>query len=158
MNGLEILDEALKRFVQQQRLGFVATVSPSGKPNLSPKRSLTVWDDSHLVFADIHSPGTLANLRRNPAVEINVVDPIFRKGYRFKGEGTKGPLFKKNPAFYEQDEQAGGDRIRGRARAIVLVRIRRVIPLTSPEYDLGVSEEEVKARREKYWTTNKRIF
>ena len=47
-----------------------------------------VWDDDHLVFADICSPTTIANLRHNPAVEINVVDVVLRKGYRFKGTAS----------------------------------------------------------------------
>jgi hypothetical protein len=38
-----------------------------------------------LYFADIASPGTIRNLKRNPAVEINVVDIFQRRGYRFKG-------------------------------------------------------------------------
>jgi predicted pyridoxine 5'-phosphate oxidase superfamily flavin-nucleotide-binding protein len=74
----------MKRVVVEQRLAFVATVCPDGTPNLSPKRTISVWDDDHLVFADIRSPGTITNLRKNPAVEINVVDPFARKGYRFK--------------------------------------------------------------------------
>jgi predicted pyridoxine 5'-phosphate oxidase superfamily flavin-nucleotide-binding protein len=91
-----VLSEDMRRVVGEQRLGFVATVCPDGTPNLSPKGTTAVWDDEHLVFADIRSPGTVANLRANPAVEVNVVDPIARKGYRFKGEGAvvaEGPLF-----------------------------------------------------------------
>jgi predicted pyridoxine 5'-phosphate oxidase superfamily flavin-nucleotide-binding protein len=65
----------MKRVVVEQRLAFVATVCPDGTPNLSPKGTISVWDDDHLVFADIRSPGTITNLRKNPAVEINVVDP-----------------------------------------------------------------------------------
>lgn len=38
-----------------------------------------------LSFADIASPRTISNLKRNPAVEINVVDIFQRRGYRFKG-------------------------------------------------------------------------
>ena len=30
----------------------------------------------------------MANLAVNPHVEVNVVDPIVRKGYRFKGTAT----------------------------------------------------------------------
>ena len=37
------------------------------------------------MFADLASPGTIEDLATNPHVEINVVDPILRKGYRFKG-------------------------------------------------------------------------
>jgi hypothetical protein len=53
--------------------------------NLSPKGTPAVWDDYHLIFADICSPDTMANLRGNPAIEINVVDGFSRKGFRFKG-------------------------------------------------------------------------
>ena len=80
-----ILTEDRKRVVTEQRLGFVATVCPDGTPNLSPKGTTAVWDDDHIVFADIRSPATVSNLRRNPSTEINFVDPMVRKGYRFKG-------------------------------------------------------------------------
>ena len=50
-----ILTDDMQRVVNEQRLGFVATVCPDGTPNLSPKGTTTVWDDDHLVFADIHS-------------------------------------------------------------------------------------------------------
>jgi uncharacterized protein len=55
-----------------------------------------VWDDDRLILVDIRSPRTTENLRRNPAIEINIVDPVSRKGYRFKGMGavlTEGDLF-----------------------------------------------------------------
>jgi len=52
-----ILTEDMKRLVSEQRLGFVATVCPDGTPNLSPKGTTAVWDDDHIVFADIRSPG-----------------------------------------------------------------------------------------------------
>lgn len=60
-------------------LGFVATVNEDGTPNRSPKGTLSVWDDDHLAFADIASPQTSASLDRDPAVEINVVDPLIRR-------------------------------------------------------------------------------
>ena len=52
-----VLDEDMQRVVGQQRLGYVASVCPDGTPNLSPKGTVAVWDDEHLVFAHIHSPG-----------------------------------------------------------------------------------------------------
>ena len=89
------LDDDMQRVVREQSLGFVATVCPDGTANVSPKGTLTVWDDEHLAFLHIHSPRTVANLATNPSVEINVVDPLVRKGYRFKGEAevlTDGEL------------------------------------------------------------------
>jgi predicted pyridoxine 5'-phosphate oxidase superfamily flavin-nucleotide-binding protein len=143
-----ILDDDMKRMVGRQRLGYVATVCPDGTANLSPKGTTAVWDDDHLMFADIRSPRTVANLRLNPSVEINVVDPILRKGYRFKGVATilsEGELFEQALAVYRQRGSANP------IRNIVLVRVERALPLISPAYDLGATEEEVKARWLGYW-------
>ena len=79
------LTDEMKEMVERLRLCYVATVTPDGKPNLSPKGSLKVWDDETVVFADIASPGTMRNLRSNPFIEINLVDPFLRRGFRFKG-------------------------------------------------------------------------
>ena len=135
----------MKRVVEEQRLGFVATVCPDGTPNLSPKGTTAVWDDDHLAFANIRSAGTLANLRTNPFVEVNVVDPIRRKGYRFKGAATihrTGHVFDAGLRFYEQRSGLARDRV----QAIVLIRVERAAPLTSPAYDDGSTEHDVEQR------------
>jgi hypothetical protein len=77
----------MEAIVKQANLSFVATVNEDGTPNLSPKASLTVMNGV-LYFADIASPRTILNLKRNPAVEINVVDIFLRRGYRFKGRAS----------------------------------------------------------------------
>jgi predicted pyridoxine 5'-phosphate oxidase superfamily flavin-nucleotide-binding protein len=141
-----ILTADMKRVVEEQRLGFVATVCPDGTPNLSPKGTTTVWDDDHLVFANIRSPGTLANLRQNPSVEINLVDPFVRKGYRFKGVASileSGPLYDEVIAFYKQR----GARVSA-IREVVMVRVQRAQAIVSPAYDFGLTEVEVRTRWE----------
>ncbi|WP_250504554.1 pyridoxamine 5'-phosphate oxidase family protein [Caballeronia sp. AZ7_KS35] len=70
--------------IRKAILSFVATVNEDGTPNLSPKASLIVRNGT-LYFADIASPRTIRNMKRNPAVEINVVDIFQRRDYRFKG-------------------------------------------------------------------------
>ena len=148
-----IIDEDMRRVVEEQRLGYASTVCPDTTPNLSPKGTTAVWDDHHLIFADIRSPGTVENLRHNPAIEINVVDPISRKGYRFKGTGmvlTEGDLFDEALVFY-------GERgVEGEIRAVVLVEVGRAMPLTSPAYDLGASEQEVRERWERHYEALRR--
>lgn len=148
---MAILTEDMKRVVREQRLGYVATVCADGTPNLSPKGTTAVWDDEHLVFADIRSPGTIANLRSNPAVEINVVDWFVRKGYRFKGRATvltEGAQFQEIRAFYER---LGVFDAPGRIRAIVLVQVEQALPLISPAYDRGVTEDQVREKWERYY-------
>lgn len=145
-----ILTDDMKRVLREQRLGFVATVCPDGTPNLSPKGTATVWDDDHIVFADIRSPGTLRNLRENPAMEINVVDPVARKGYRFKGTSrvlSEGPEYESALEFYDREFHIARERI----NAVVLMKVEQAKPLISPAYDDGTSEAEVRARWEAYW-------
>ncbi len=117
-----ILTEEMKAAVNKQRLGYIATVCADGTPNLSPKGTTRAWDDEHLVFADIRSPGTVNNLRGNPAVEINVVDPETHKGYRFKGTArvlTDGQLFQEILNVYTQQG------VTHPIRSIVLVKVAR---------------------------------
>lgn len=143
-----ILTSDMQRVVREQRLGYVATVCPDGTPNLSPKGTTTVWDEDHLIFADIRSPRTVANLQHNPALEINVVDPIVRKGYRFKGSGRvlhDGELFDQIVAFYR------GTGTRSPIRTVVLVRVERALPLISPAYDSGGTEKAVRERWERHY-------
>ncbi len=81
------ITDDMDAIIKQAMLSFVATVNEDGTPSLSPKASLTVRDGT-LYFADIASPRTIRNLKRNPAVEINVVDVFQRRGYRFTGRAV----------------------------------------------------------------------
>lgn len=83
-----MLDDDMRQMVAGTILCFVATVNEDGSPNLSPKSSLRVHDDTHLMFANMASPGTVRNLRRDPRVELNCVDIFSRRGYRFIGQAT----------------------------------------------------------------------
>jgi uncharacterized protein len=142
-----ILTDDMRRVVEEQQLGFIATVCADGTPNLSPKGTTAVWDDEHLVFADICSPGTIANLRQNPSVEINVVDNLSRKGYRFKGTATilHGDRFEEALAFYRKRSSTTAK------QHVVLVKVERAAPLISPAYDQGQSEPQIKAHWRRYW-------
>ena len=135
----------MKRVVLEQRLGFAATVCPDGTPNLSPKGTTTVFDDEHLLFADIRSPGTVGNLKVNPAVEINVVDPLLRKGYRFKGAATLHAGDDVYGRALSLLAERGYDLTPERVHTVVLVRVERARRLLSPAYDTGATEEQVRS-------------
>ena len=143
-----VLTTDMKRVVEEQRLGFFATVCPDGSPNLSPKGTIAVWDDEHLSFANIASPGTLANLRRNGAVEVNVIDQFVRKGYRFKGVASileSGPTYDKAIAFYRSRG------VQSKILEVVLIRVQSALPVVSPAYDRGATEDELRVRWERHF-------
>jgi predicted pyridoxine 5'-phosphate oxidase superfamily flavin-nucleotide-binding protein len=144
-----LLTSDMKRVVEEQRLGFVATVCADGTPNLSPQWTVTVLDDAHLVFADVCSPQTIDNLKNRPAIEVGVVDPVVRKGYRFKGQAevhASGPPFDEAVARFRQRGVVNS------IRSVVVVTIESARPVASPDYDLGLSEAEVSRRWESHWS------
>ena len=137
------LTEDMRRVVEEQQLGFVATVCPDGAPTVSPRGTLAVWDDDTLVFADICSPGATHNLRSNPAIAVNVVDPLVRKGYRFRGTATvlvEGPGMQAALDFYARRGSTSAK------QAIVMIKVESADALISPVYDQGQGEDEVAAR------------
>ena len=90
------LTDSIKETIAEIRPGIIATVSRDGIPNVSAKGSLRVLDDGHLVFADINSPRTIANLKENPNLSVLVVHPKTMKGCRIWGKGevlSSGELF-----------------------------------------------------------------
>jgi hypothetical protein len=150
------LTSDMKRVINEQRLAFVATVCPDSTPNLSPKGTIAAFDDEHLVFVDIRSPGTIRNLERNPSTEINVVDQFCRKGYRFKGTGhvvRDGALFQELEKFYaEKWVDVGEGRKDIEIRAFVLIDVLQALPLISPSYDSGATQEEIHQEWTQYFT------
>ena len=149
-----ILNDDMQRVVRQQRFGFIATVCPDGSPNLSPKGTTAVWDDDHLVFADLASPTTMDNLRHNPALELNVVDVYSRKGYRFKGTVS---IVEKGEVLFDEICHAFDTGTRGvhqvqlPARAYVLLKVERALPLVSPAYVSGKTEAATREEWAQYW-------
>ena len=148
-----ILTDDMKRVVRQQRMGFMATVCPDGSPNLSPKGTATVWDDDHLVFADLGSPVTINNLEHNPACEINVLDTYLRKGYRFKGTAqilTEGGLFEEIKEAYGTGSH-GIQRSGLPSRRYVVITVTKAAPVISPGYTPGKTEEDMREEWTAYW-------
>jgi hypothetical protein len=78
-----MLDADMQSLVRRTILCFAATINGDGSPNLSPKSTLIVHDDDHLMFSNIASPRTIANLRFDPVVEIDtfIVDGLYGGGH-----------------------------------------------------------------------------
>ena len=145
-----MITEKIRKFVSQQKLGFVATVSQDGTPNLSPKGTISVLDENTLVFANIRSPQTIENLEKNPSVEINIVDPFSRRGYRFKGIAkiiSDGEEYNKIILSYRQNG------IQTTIKSIVIVNVKQILEVTSPLYDVGYMEEELRIKWKKYYSS-----
>ena len=145
-----MITQEIKDFLNLQKLGYVATVTSEGKPNISPKGTIIGWDSQTLAFADIRSPDTMKNLKENPNVELNVIDPLLRKGFLFEGQARiiqDGPLYDEILNHYRQNG------IKSPINSIVLVSVSNVSDVTSPLYDMGISEDEIKSKWQKHFTS-----
>ena len=143
---MRVLTEDMKKLVYGTMLCFAATVNKDGSPNLSPKSSLRVYDDSHLLFANIASPQTLTNLQRDARIELNCIDIFSRKGYRFAGTAE---LFSKDDALYTA-LRADIAAEHGESLPVhhaVLIEVLFASPVISPAYTFveGVTEEVLRA-------------
>jgi len=78
-------------------------------------------------------------------VEVNVVDPFFRKGYRFAGRAevlTEGPVFEAICARFAAERGTDRRRING----AVLIDVTAAEALVSPAYDDGTTEAVIAKR------------
>ena len=82
---MTLITDDMRDIIDSAMLSFVATICPDGSPNLSPKGSVRAYGDEHLIFMDIDSPNTIANLKADPRIDINSIGVFRRRGYRFKG-------------------------------------------------------------------------
>ena len=138
-----IITRDMRAVVQSAHLCFAATVTPDGRPNLSPKGTIRVWDDSHLFFLDIASPTTRANLERSPWIEINVVDQLSRRGYRFLG---RAQLHVDDDVYAEATRRVfAQEGSKYPVAAVVLVAVERALPLFSPGYMHIADEASMRA-------------
>jgi len=143
-----MITQEIKDLLNLHKLAYVATVSPDGKPNISPKGTLISWTSDTLVFANICSPDTMNNLQSNPDVEINVIDPFSRKGYLFKGRAKileKGSLYDDVLNYYRSQG------VKSPINSIAFVDVSDVSKVTSPLYDMGISEQEIKSKWKKHF-------
>ena len=138
-----MITSEIKNFLKVQKLGYVATVSFDGLPNISPKGTIIAWSSEVLAFADIRSPDTVKNLQNNPNVEINVIDPLLRKGYLFKGVAK---LINSGLQYDEILQYYRDNGITSPINAIILVDISEISDVISPLYDMGISEGEIKSK------------
>lgn len=127
--------------IEMWRLGFVASVTAGGRPNVSPKGTFVVLDEHTIAFGEIRSPQTLMNIQTNPELEVNFVDQFTRKGVRIRGAAEL--VRSDTDAFNEIIKhwvKIWGD-LADRINVIVKIPVDQAKPLTSPSYDDGATEE-----------------
>ena len=138
-----MLTSEMKSLISENTIGLVATVTPEGKPAVSPKATSIVLSPSEIAFLDIRSPKTRRNIKANPNVELNYVDVFRRKACRLTGVATYvGPKSKEFPILQKNFQEF--DYLLDGVNGIFHVTISKAQLILSPAYDHGAREEVLK--------------
>ena len=138
-----MLTEEMQTLIRRYSAGAVATVNADGTPSVSPKGTFVILDDRTLAFGHIRSPGTVANLRRDPAIEVCFTDVVTRRAVRVTGTATIVHQQDAAPALHEVFDAAWGP-YRPRMSAYVRIAVTAAEMIVSPAYDLGLTEGELR--------------
>jgi len=141
-----MLTDEMKSIIGTYPLGFVASVNEDGTPNLSPKGTFVVLNDTQLAFGHIRSPGTMANIATRPTIEVNFLDVLARKAVRLRG---RAHMFSRSAPEFAQLFAAltGWKGYTELMKAVVRVDIETATLILSPAYDIGHTEAQL---REQY--------
>ncbi|MFT4099754.1 MAG: pyridoxamine 5'-phosphate oxidase family protein [Burkholderiaceae bacterium] len=134
-----MLSDQVKDLANRSVLCWLATVDAKGQPNVSPKEIFLVFDDEHLVIANIASPTSVRNVEQNANVCVSFVDVFVQKGFKVIGSARN---FTKQDADYARwaaplEAKAGP---RFPIRSVLVVRAVRVEPIVAPSYRLFPDE------------------
>jgi general stress protein 26 len=138
-----MLTAQMKKLITDHSAGMVASTNDNGSPSVSPKATFAIIDDTTIAFGNIRSPGTLANIRKRPAVEVCFIDVVLRKAVRASGTAsivrTADAQAKVVEAF-----QPNWATYMSQISAFVVIDVSAAELIWSPAYDLGHSEEELR--------------
>jgi uncharacterized protein len=147
-----IINNKMREIAANHPLGVVGTVNADGTPNVSPKGTMVVLEDDKIIFGEIRSPQTLANLLERPAMEINFVDVLARTCFRAKG--TAHVITPESNEFSRLFPQFArwGD-LANRIRNIICLEVSHAEIVCTPAYDLGKSEAELKVHWKSHYAS-----
>ena len=137
------IDTYMKNLVENNSVGFYATVNESGLPCVSPKGTSIVLDEKTILFGNIRSAQTVANIQSNPDMEVNFLDVLSRRGFRARGkahyvERFSGEFDQMISLFSKWDS------LIEKFEGIVVLKVSSTETLWSPIYDIGATEDELR--------------
>lgn len=133
MNTGQPLSDEVLTAVQHSVLCWLASVGPDGQPNVSPKEIWAVFDDTHVVIANIASPASVRNIRHSNKVCLGFVDIFVQKGFRLLGLAEN--FASSHPEFsYWAAPLLEKTGTRFPVHSVIVVSVDSVEPIVAPSY------------------------
>ena len=140
-----MLTSDMKTLITNHRAGMVATINDDGTPSVSPKATFVIVNDVRIAVGNIRSPGTVANLRKRPAVEVCFIDVLTRKAVRATGTAVITPTAEADAALIAAFKRDWADYI-DLISAFIDITVTAAELILSPAYDVGHTEDELRAQ------------
>ena len=112
---------------------WLATASPDNMPNVSPKEIFDHYGSDQIIIANIASPNSVKNIRRNDQVCVSFIDILVQKGFQVKGRAR---IVAKGDDDFEEMEKALLKMTGGAFpfSTITQIKIEKVKPIIAPRY------------------------
>lgn len=151
------MEPEIRKFIEQSVLCWLATSTPTGEPNVSPKEVFTSYGENHIIIANIASPNTVKNIELNKSVCISFIDVFVQKGYQIKG---KAEIVRNDSVEYYKMEElllkiTGG---KFPFKSITQIEIEQAKPIIAPKYRLDpktTEEQQIESALATYGVTKK---
>ncbi len=128
-----LLNEHIREAARRSVLCWLATVDAEGQPNVSPKEVWAVFDDQHVVVANIASPVSARNIAQQPQVCLSFVDVFVQKGFKLAGEAREVRAADPEFAAWAAPLLAVvGQRFV--IHSVLVMRVTAVAPIVAPSY------------------------
>ncbi len=138
-----MLTEEMIKLIRDHSAGMVATVNDDGNASVSPKATFVVLDERSIAFGNIRSPGTLANLRKRPSLEVCFIDVLLRKAVRVTGAATIHRKAAADEELLAAFESLWSPYLPYMSD-FVTIDISAAELILSPAYDLGFTEDQLR--------------
>lgn len=137
--------------IENSVLCWLATVDPSGTPNVTPKEIFSCHGDDRIVVADIASTNTVRNIRSHPTVCVSFIDVFRQRGFKVVGSAIVIGPEDTDFAFVGVDllRMAGSD---FPIRHLISIQIERVSRIWAPSFTLFPDRTEDERMRNAYET------
>lgn len=144
---VQMLSSDFLRLQKSSVLCWLATADDKGMPNVSPKEVWAVFDDRHIVIANIASPVSVRNVQVNPLVCLSFVDILVQKGFKVSGRATN--IARADSQYLEwakQLEEKVGSKFP--IQSVIVLEVTKVCPIVAPSYLLYPHETTESNQRE----------
>ena len=147
-----ILNAAIKESIDKSVLCWLATASDQSVPNVSPKEIFSYYGKNKIIIANIASPQTVRNIKKNNNVCLSFIDILVQKGFQLKGKAKI--IGKTDSQFPEMDKiltkMTGGN---FPFSTITEISVEAVKPIIAPKYILypeTTEKEQVESAKRLY--------